>query len=447
MDTEAEKIIVRVPSDNIDKDNVLEVLTNNRASFMKYMREISDKNYLHWEKARFVQPPDGITAAEAWHIARDIRKLGASPTPVNSDNGDSFTLFRPNYTDRLLREIDMHTGGDFIVNLNSHTKTSKAERQQYLTRGIIEEAIASSQLEGASTTRQYAKKMIAENKHPRTKDEWMILNNYRTLQAIDDTYKNQELSLQMLVELQASLTENTHDPEVVGRLRKDSDNIVVEYQGKVAHVPPKEAFVRQELDRLIQYVNDDNNWVHPVIKSIIIHFWIGYLHPFIDGNGRLARTLFYWYMLKNGYWAISYLPISMVIKRAPKKYAYAFIYSEQDNLDMTYFFDYHIKQVKKAIDEFLDYVDRGRQENIEVERNLEGVMLNANDRQKQIVHYLSLDSSNFVTITSHMTLSGVARGTARADILRLKKHGLIEPQKVGTNIRYFATDKLRLKKD
>jgi Fic family protein len=284
--------------------------------------------------------------------------------------------------------------------------------------------------------------MIVENKKPRNKSEWMILNNYKTLQDIEETYKKQALSMQMLLDLQASLVENTHKPSEVGRLRKDSDEIVVTYRDKIAHVPPKEAFVKQELEKLVKYANDTENWVHPVIKAIIIHFWIGYLHPFVDGNGRLARTLFYWYMLKNKYWGVSYLPISLIIKRAPKKYTYAYIYSEQDNLDLTYFIDYNIRKIKKSIDEFIEYAEKAQQENKQIETRLQGV-ITANDRQKQLVHYLISDNDHFVTITSHLTMNGISRGTARTDILSLEKCGLLTSKKVGTNIRYSANDKLK----
>lgn len=43
---------------------------------------------------------------------------------------------------------------------------------------------------------------------------------------------------------------------------------------------------------------------------------IAYMHPFVDGNGRTARALFYWYMLKSGYWLTEYLSISRVIAKS-----------------------------------------------------------------------------------------------------------------------------------
>ena len=61
-------------------------------------------------------------------------------------------------------------------------------------------------------------------------------------------------------------------------------------------------------------------FIHPVIKAIIIHFVISFLHPFVDGNGRTVRSFFYWYMLKKGYALTEFLSISRIIYANKVKY-------------------------------------------------------------------------------------------------------------------------------
>ncbi len=185
--------------------------------------------------------------------------------------------------------------------------------------------------------------MILEKRKPRNKSEQMILNNYRTIMSIEEEYKNSELSLDLMFTLHRKLTEETISKDQQGRLRKNSDEIVIQgFIGReeyISHIPPNEDFLNAEIQRLIEFANDkeDHKFMHPIIKAIFLHFWIGYLHPFTDGNGRLARALFYWYLLKKGYWTMMYLPISTVIKQSPIQYAMAYIYTEQDNFDLTYF--------------------------------------------------------------------------------------------------------------
>jgi len=426
--------------DKLNEAELLERFTKKRTDIQTYVQRISEDKYRFWDKAQHKKSAEGFTNAESWFLAREIRKISSRAIPVRTSDGQHFTWLRLNYTDELLRKIDMYAGGNFM--LDTKADNDSVERQKYLTRGIMEEAIASSQLEGANTSRRYAKKMIAENIKPRNTSEWMILNNYNALSKIDEEYKDSELSRELLLELHAQLTQNTLDNvEEAKRFRKDSDDIVVMYGGNIAHVPPDEENLNIELDRFIKYANDRETFTHPVVKAIILHFWMGYLHPFTDGNGRLARAIFYWYMLKNEYWAMVYLPISLVIKRAPSQYAYSYIYAEQDNLDFTYFYDYNIKKIIKAIEEFTDFANRVINENKDIDAKLKAYR--ANSRQKQLIHYLLADDSNHASILSHTRLNGISRQTAYRDLSDLEENDLVVTEKVGKTVRYYASDKLK----
>ena len=101
-----------------------------------------------------------------------------------------------------------------------------------------------------------------------------------------------------------------------------------------------------------------NPFIHPVIKAIALHFAIGFVHPFVDGNGRTARAIFYWYMLKEGYAAFEYLPISRILIRAPMNYARAYLYTETDDGDLTYFNHYQLQAILRAISSLHEYFER-----------------------------------------------------------------------------------------
>lgn len=409
-----------------------------------YFERVNEPHYLYWDKIRFKPHPKDSSTEEFWFLVKQIRKIASKSTPIKAESGEFFTWFRLTNTEELLHTIDIHSGGQIFA---PNPISTESGRQKLITRGILEEAIASSQLEGAHTTRSVAKKMILEKREPKNESERMILNNYKTITAIESDYKNEPLSVELLFELHKMLTNGTILEENQGRFRKDEDKIVV--QGQIGqevyttHVPPSEKFLSEEILRLIDYANDKNSetFVHPVIKAIFIHFWIGYLHPFTDGNGRLARALFYWYLLRKNYWTFIYMPISTIIKNAPDQYAMAYIYSEQDMHDLTYFYDFNIKKIMQSIEEFKNYISEKVAENKQIDKIVSNELV-INERQRDLIHYLGSSDDGSLTITSHATFNKISRQTAAKDLKELEDVALIEAKREGKSIRYTPTEKL-----
>lgn len=441
-----EKIHLAKPL-KIDKRRAVELFVSHLANanhdkIEQLFNRVSNDEYLYWDKAKYYFSNSSLQPDELWYIVRQIRRISSIETPIVAENGKKFTWYRPLYTDKYLREIDMYTGGAFLT--EKTTAAQENERQKYLTRGIVEESIASSQLEGADTASKYAKKMITENIRPRTKGEQMIMNNYRVMKKIEQEYKDRELSLYMLQTLQSELTDGTLDTEFApGELRKDSDNIVVVYDEKIAHVPPKANFVKKELERLIEYANDDSDFVHPAIKAIQLHFWIGYLHPFPDGNGRIARAVFYWYLFRHNYWAIGYVPISMMLKRSQKGYAFAYIYAEQDDYDFTYFFDYNIRCILKAIGSFNAHIEKKIAENEKLGVAIHKKMPELNQRQIYALKYLLSSPDATSSKNSYSIMHNVTSKTAYRDLKALQSLGLVSASVDGRLVIYRATEKAK----
>lgn len=428
----------------VDRGRIFAKLESLGNKFTEFLQVINEPRYLYWDEMRHKQMPEGLTPEETWFLVRQFRNAISRTTPIKAEKGDPFRWIRLPYVDEFLHKIDISSGGQIFTTMDV---LSGSNKQKFISRGILEEAIASSQLEGAHTTRQAAKKMITEKREPRNKDEQMILNNYNTIVKIDEDYKSQPLSESLLFEMHRMLTQKTIEEEYQGRFRKDSDSIVVQgmigNQEYISHIPPNESFVREEIKKVIEFANDADGekFLHPIIKAIFLHFWIGYLHPFVDGNGRLARTLFYWYLLKKKYWTFMYLPISLVIKRAPIQYAMAYIYSEQDSRDATYFFDFHIRKIIQALNDFNEYVSEKILENKQID-SIISKDVNLVDRQRYLIHHLASETNAYSTITSHATLNNISRQTAAKDIKQLVNIGLIKGIKEGRYIKYRATQKL-----
>lgn len=387
----------------------------------------AQEKYAYWDIFKYYKFPKGINSKEAWAFLKFSHRLQQEETPVKAKRGEKFGFIITKTLYKKLNFIDIHTAG-FIRSLAE--KPTSVQREQLIISGLSEEAIASSQIEGANTSRKIAKEMIYSGRKPRNKDEQMIINNYQVMQQLD-RWKDLDLNEEMLLKIQQKITNGTlKNSNESGRFRIDEDDIVISdsITGEIAFEPPKESEMRHELKRLIKYVNkedaDGEDFVHPMIKATIIHFWLAYLHPFVDGNGRTARALFYWYLQKKGYWLFQYLSVSRAIKTTKKQYDNAFLYSELDENDLTYFILYITDAVGKSISQLLDHYDKKVKE-AERFKKVAAAFSDFNERQVALLSYLNKHTDSVIDIKTHQSKNGVAYETARKDLLGLKEKGLL----------------------
>lgn len=411
------------------------------------LRQFLDKSrfpYVYWDAVKHWKKPGGNDNLVLWNAIKLFRRSNSLPSVVLSSESNTFWWMSGiPQIEKLLHEIDMQLGNNIF---SPENPLDLQQQHELVGRGIMEEAIASSQLEGAHTSRKLAKQILREERKPANRSEQMIVNNYSAMQLIESDLKNKPIDEEMLFLLHRTLTANTLDDERdVGRYRVDKDNIVVSNSsGEIYHIPPKATFVKKQIRRLIAYANNellDQHFCHPVIKAIILHFWVGYLHPFVDGNGRFARALFYWYLLKEGYWAIGYLPLSTTIKKSPAQYRDAYIYTEQDDNDLTYFIAYNVSKISQAMQEVEAYVQKKSKENATTFKTARS-KYRLNERQIQLLRYYGKNSDATTSATTYAKVYAVTRLTAMKDLKSLAKLKFVVARKNGKSVCYYATKKV-----
>jgi Fic family protein len=398
--------------------------------------------YIHWDNLRHRDPPDGLTHEQWWIAIKIARSSTEQQLPLKDKQGRRFTFTMPPVVTGYLHKIDSRASGRIAMPREVSDPETKT---RYLVRSLIEEAITSSQLEGASTTRQKAMEMFRSGKKPSDRSELMIFNNLRGMEYIRQKQQTQ-LTPQLVLDIHKEMMQGTIDDEKLGRLQTLDDervNVVSNFTHKVVHQPPAADELEGRLAELCKFANADGEteFLHPVIRAIVLHLWLAYDHPFEDGNGRTARALFYWSMLNSGYWLFEFISISSILRKASARYARAYLYTETDSNDASYFLVHQLEVIDEALEALEKYLEQKSREIRRAERTLKNFP-GLNHRQLALLsHALRKPNADF-TLNSHKNSHRVAYATARSDLLSLVKLKLLSKRTIGNAMHFSPGDAL-----
>lgn len=393
----------------IDRKTLVNALLKGIDSNIMPVVDKVNADYEYWDKAKYKKLPESFTPQMLWTYVKASRLR--STIPVWNKYG--INLCVTSQMQRLCHEFDMKFGSFWEVEGDSQS----AEKKYYLSSSLMEEAIYSSKMEGASTTRIVAKDMLRKKKSPQNKSQQMIVNNYNTIQYIVE-HKEQPLTEELLLTIHRLMTEKTLDnPEDAGRFRTNDKVVVADMvEGDIIYTPPSFQEIPEFVESLCNFFNNDNprTFIHPIIRGIIVHFMLAFMHPFVDGNGRTARALFYWYMLKEGYKLTEYMSISRVIAKSKTNYEKAFRYVENDGNDMGYFVAYNLGALEKSFQQLRDYIQRKQRE----KRAASSFMMagNINQRQALILQRLKEEPDTIFTVKDVQEQFSISSMTARKDL-------------------------------
>ena len=394
-------------------------------------KQLSDiqNDYLYWDKVKY--KTKGVAAPLLWQAVKLYRKLNARKI---SFGAYTFTFVLTDFIQESLHLFDAPLEGS----LSSPIAIPQRDKAKFMISSLMEEAIASSQIEGANTTRKKAKEMIQQGKKPKDKSEQMILNNYTTMQHLV-THSQQPLSEETLLYIHQLITHKTLDnPSEEGAFRQNNEIHVVNFSNnEIVHTPPEYTEIPTLIGELCAFFNTNtHHFIHPLIKACILHFMIGFIHPFVDGNGRTARAVFYWYLLKEGYWLTEYLSISRMIKQSKGQYEKAYLYTEADDYDLTYFLTYQFKVLHKAYEALRHYLRTKQKEAYQAAHLLK--ISGVNERMAKLLKLFYDEPERILTIKEVEHRFQVSNYTARTDLKALVNMGFLEVINVNQKKQNFV---------
>lgn len=376
----------------------------------------SNEKYLYWDKVKYLKLENNIDNTLFWNILKFERTINSKSLNFGKYK---FKYYITDKINKQLHELDMELGGT----IQHVTNLSQQEKQIYILSSLQEEAIASSKMEGAATTRKVAKELLRKGERPTDIHQRMIVNNYETMQYLV-TKEKDILTPELILTIHKKISKSTLNNDInEGKLRDQNDiRVVNSITEEIVHIPPNKEELVDLLNEICNFCNDENYFdffIHPIIKAIILHFLIAYIHPFVDGNGRTARALVYWFLLKNNYWLTKYIAISRIIYSTKSKYEKSFLYTENDENDLTYFINYNMDSLVKAKEDLKNYLNKKIKEKREFNEfiQIDGI----SQRQALILKKFHKDIDCMITTKEIQSLFSVSNQTARNDLEHLAK--------------------------
>jgi len=395
----------------------------NSEIWIKY----TQKRYVPVDDIRHRLESLGLNRSEWPSIKEKIiffRKMGSIPF-FNTAMKKNFWLFISDSINEKIHYIEAK-GNRLFDKIETHQNF----KQEFLSNAAIEEAITSAIYEGANSTRSKAKALIASGDKPKDKDEWMLINNYFAMKWIKE---NSELpmSKEVILKIHEQVTKNTLEGDDINFSGKFRNDVV--YVGK--HQGINWELIDESINEIIELTTNNPRYLHPLIKGIILHYFIGYIHPFFDGNGRTARTLFYFKAIKNDLKFVELLSVSASLKERRERYERSFDLVKENQLDITYFIDFCLDSLIDAIDK----VEKKVCYLVNISKIQEKDKLTNN--QISLLQRMALHKYKSISIELYAEEINKSREIARRELKKLFNLKLLTEKKVGKKFIYFINSK------
>jgi len=385
--------------------------------------------YHHWDDLERLTAPAGVSHEVWWAALKLARSPRMCVLPLCDRTGRPFRYCVPDSLQSQAHRLDRDRAAS-VVDADTF--------RQLAARALDHEAMASARLAGADLPADQARELLRTGRPSRDHDERKVGNLGRALQEAGG-WRDRDLRPEMVLDLHRMIMDGLPaQPDSVGRLRRDDETPAVGGAGRSE--PPPAGELDRRLESMCAFANDKvpGAFIHPLIRAAILHFWLAYDRPFVDGNGRAARALFHWIMLRQGYDGFALLPVSAVLAQAPDRYALAFRQTEADDNDLTYFILHQAGAVRAADRELQLEMQRSAKQREQAARNVR-TFAELNPRQQALVaHALRRPEVEYV-IAGHQHSHGVTHQTARDDLFDLVRRGLLSVSREGRTYRFHST--------
>jgi len=328
-----------------------------------------------------------------------------------------------NITNRILTSIGIiEAAREVIDNAPLLPYYEKEFRREALVRAVH----YGTHIEGNELNLKQAEKVMeGQEVLARDRDIQEVLNYRKVMDYIGALSSREDVRIdeKLILELHKLTVEKLLPPEKVGKFRDTQVVVKNSLTGEVSFRPPEAVAVPIAVEQLLMFISNESE-IHPVLKAGIVHYELVRIHPYVDGNGRVARALSTLILFLEGYDIRKFFSLEEYFDSDSIDYYGALKSVQKNNGDLSVWLEYFTKGLSIELSKIKEKV-----ENISIDAHLKerlgGKPIMLTERQIKIIEYIQkigyLQNKGFASL-----FSMVSEDTILNELKGLIKEGIIK---------------------
>lgn len=384
-----------------------------------YNKILSDKDFFNLKKLQYKYSKEKVQ-----EVIETLNGIGYTEIPLNDFKGQKLVYIKS------LLQLSMNT-----VKLLLTPQTSS---ENYGIKAMEEEIYSTLLIENINSSRNSIRNIL-NGYSPKNDEEERIYGMKKGLEFISN--RDNKITEENLYKLYKMTIGDFLEEE--NKLLPDNfyrhDDVYI-MGSKTEHKGLPHTELNSYMKKLIEFINSEDDF-NDLWKGAVIHFYIGYIHPYFDGNGRTARLVHLWYLVQRGYSSALYIPFSSYINTEKNRYYNAYTITEENQnisckIDVTPFISYFIENVYNKLGNTVMKADV-----IEKYKNIleQGKVT---EKEKELWNFVisAYGNSEFSTKQLEKDFRDAAYATVRAFVMKFEEQGLLYSQRYGNRVKYKISD-------
>lgn len=300
-------------------------------------------------------------------------------------------MYSPKYTisNKVLRYIGIIEACKEVID---HAPLLPYYEKKFQEDAMIRTVHYGTHIEGNELDLSEAERVVmGQHVIARERDIQEVINYRKVIEYIDEwgiENANKAVTQDLLRHLHALTVQKILPEETAGSFRKTQVVIKSSQTGEVVFRPPVAMVVEQQITDLVDFINSpESSDIHPVLKSGIVHYEFVRIHPYVDGNGRVARALSTLILFMEGYDIRKFFSLEEYFDSDAARYYESLQSVEKNNSDLTAWLEYFTEGLSVELNKIKERVEHVSADT-NIKEKLGGKPILLTDRQMKIVEYI-----------------------------------------------------------